>query len=309
MILFTAGIRNHVFCHESTKATYYCANEYDKGRGHDLTDDDCYDSLTRNFPHIFRHLNRTDVWVMDVRRFYDPAFDRDLWKHLGLHPAIIEGVIGHEAFTNWLAYISKHLNKLAKASMIIIYCKSGRHRSIACSMILEYILTEFAKLTNDEDIKFRHLSAGGEWYHTCGVKKYCVCCGPGQDRVHQMWNEQLMDKVYSDFKAIHCPPDAHRSGAASSGSGTSSNSRSSNARSSNRTGPYETSSSTNLCSLCSSTITGRSSKCLSCHRTVCKVCIFWCTIHKDKRYCRDCNINDDIAQIGNRWGCRSCQGR
>ena len=75
-----------------------------------------------------------------------------------------------------------------------------------------------------------------------------------------------------------------------------------------RVSPYDSSSSGNLCNLCNLIMSRGSSICISCGRNVCKVCIFWCTRHKEKRYCNECN-DDYIVAFENRWACKVCRGQ
>ena len=88
---------------------------------------------------------RADV-IIDTRSFDDPNRNCGL-GHTGHHPDIISRVVRHHTFRDWLAGVQRQIfaastgcEVKANADLgVALYCKSGKHRSVASSFILKYI--------------------------------------------------------------------------------------------------------------------------------------------------------------------------
>ena len=73
--------------------------------------------------------------MIDVRMFKDP-YAKNLVDHDGYYPEIITRFTRHPAFKWW---ISSARAELAVGRCLVLYCHSGRHRSVAGALILRNI--------------------------------------------------------------------------------------------------------------------------------------------------------------------------
>ena len=96
---------------------------------------------------------RADL-VVDARGFPDPAACAAGYGHTGHHPEIMQRIMNHKNFRTWLRQV-KHrfliaaenrfaMTRAANGSCVdvglALYCKSGKHRSVATALILRHIL-------------------------------------------------------------------------------------------------------------------------------------------------------------------------
>ena len=77
--------------------------------------------------------------VEDCRRLSDPR-SMNLRHHPGFHPLIVRGVAQHRALRDMLWRIKQHVTQ-ARDPCIALQCRAGKHRSVAMSVILEFVLT------------------------------------------------------------------------------------------------------------------------------------------------------------------------
>ena len=88
------------------------------------------------------------VYMYDLRSFHDPHSSKELCKHVGFHPEIIKQFVDSNSpdFGQWLMPVRDEvLNALLNdkhAPVIVFYCNSGRHRSVAASEIVKYCLEQ-----------------------------------------------------------------------------------------------------------------------------------------------------------------------
>lgn len=110
--------------------------------------------------------------VTDVRMFYDPARS-SLSRHIGLHPEIMEGITRDRRFPKWLSDLRDGFREAHKETSVAIgvFCRSGRHRSVACARILAHCLE-----AEGWQCHTKHLAAlrPKEWARTCGGS--CTAC-------------------------------------------------------------------------------------------------------------------------------------
>jgi len=86
---------------------------------------------------------RADL-VVDARGFPDPASIGAGYGHTGHHPEITQRIMNHFNFRPWLRQV-KHRFLIAASSScsdvgLALYCRSGKHRSVATALILRHIL-------------------------------------------------------------------------------------------------------------------------------------------------------------------------
>lgn len=113
-------------------------------------------------------LGRTGVpsatLVIDARYFPDPH-SQDYTRHTGVHHEIIKRICQHRNFESWLAWVKRqftraHVSAVRAASCdaavtsvsvlagtppaqsltLAVYCRSGKHRSVAAATILSHVL-------------------------------------------------------------------------------------------------------------------------------------------------------------------------
>jgi len=150
-----------------------------------------------------RHF-RADV-IIDARGFPDPN-GHCASGHIGFHPEIISRVVRHKNFCRWLEKVQRQIFDAStvcevKASAdgmryadvgVALYCKSGRHRSVACSLILQYILA--AEGWRCPEV--HHLS---EWTWRHDAARCSECSGKPQSlhealqQAHNTWLSIMQD--------------------------------------------------------------------------------------------------------------------
>jgi len=145
------------------------------GASINMPDDELRAALARrDFPHVDQ--------VIDARDFHDPTRGA-LTRHIGKHPKIIAGICQNRNFDRWLRHTKRCFKRIwnqpkapnLEKMTIAVFCRAGRHRSVAVSIILFHILTnegytcEFPK----------HLSSY-HWRRCCGGN--CdECTAPGEE--------------------------------------------------------------------------------------------------------------------------------
>ena len=117
---------------------------------------------------------RADV-VVDARHFPDPD-SHSLRRHTGHHPEIISRIVRHRNFREWLTAVkaefvvaaeAREANARADGSIyadvgVAVYCRSGKHRSVAGALVLKCALEAEKWLCPEA----RHLSQK-TWYRCC----------------------------------------------------------------------------------------------------------------------------------------------
>eukprot|EP00435_Cladocopium_sp_Y103_P068333 s119_g31.t1 len=80
--------------------------------------------------------DRRTLWV-DCRTLHDPDARRELRGHVGSHPDILAQLAHHEEAAAILQKCLEHAQKY-KNAIIVLYCSSGRHRSVGLSVLVHY---------------------------------------------------------------------------------------------------------------------------------------------------------------------------
>ena len=79
--------------------------------------------------------------TMDCRVFYEHASairSAESWSHSGYHPASVQRIQAHRAYGAWNAAFMRQLEmreEEGRPLFVVLYCKSGRDRSIGCARI------------------------------------------------------------------------------------------------------------------------------------------------------------------------------
>ena len=131
--------------------------------------------------------NARGAIALDCRMFPDPDHhnrDRDSVNHLGFSPRIIVGVVRHRNFAEWLRHVKRRvlqeeitMNRHGDMLALCTYCKSGRHRSVACAVIMEYILSNLGYTVTTAT----HLASHKWQQRTCNHCHECRAPSPARD--------------------------------------------------------------------------------------------------------------------------------
>lgn len=107
--------------------------------------------------------NAVDL-VEDARCFPDPEGAYELNRHTGRNPEIMIRLCKHRNFERWLRDVKRHLKDAIQRESsqgapptikIAVYCRAGKHRSVAAALVLEFVL----KQEGFECLETRHLSS------------------------------------------------------------------------------------------------------------------------------------------------------
>eukprot|EP00435_Cladocopium_sp_Y103_P040554 s2415_g11.t1 len=114
-------------------------------------------------------------FVVDMRSFYDPGCG-PLKRHDGRHNEIIRRMVHHHLFTDLVRdlrqQLEEHLEDQSNRSVkFLLFCKSGRHRSVAAGGLLHYILLSEGYSSTE----LHHVSLGDG----CGCD---ICSKPSAQR-------------------------------------------------------------------------------------------------------------------------------
>ena len=144
-------------------------------------------------PWVMAPYPADDLCVIDCLPFHDPTSE-ELREHAGVHPAMIDGVIGHTAKLR--SVFESVLHHLATVENPRLYtaCKAGRHRCVAVLTVLRICLSS----TYGDQLKM-HI-AYADFDNFSKQKKRCVTgqcqeCKASPQRVAEaleLW-QQVMD--------------------------------------------------------------------------------------------------------------------
>jgi hypothetical protein len=115
-----------------------------------------------------------EIIFVDARPFDDAARNKELRGHLGCHPDNMDTIVNSAAFRKHFPDLQRQVMEAvcsgAKQILVVMVCKSGRHRSVALCEFFHYCLyyTGF-------NVRAKYnCSEGYHWRNTCGGK--CASC-------------------------------------------------------------------------------------------------------------------------------------
>ena len=122
------------------------------------------------------------VWMIDCRKFDDPDCDKSLRKHIGRNPRITKSFLESE---NHHALHSRLYDGMywffSSGNIVIMICRSGRHRSDANAELWSTTLTRCSR--HQHSVSLLHLSELDFWENTCAGN--CSECSKLYLRVFQ----------------------------------------------------------------------------------------------------------------------------
>ena len=97
-------------------------------------------TLRRRFPE---EVHQTNIVLIDCRAFRDPASSA-LRNHWGVHPTTLSKILNHHKFPGLLLdlveRVIRYADKDPKTRILIGFiCSKARHRSVACSYLMQVI--------------------------------------------------------------------------------------------------------------------------------------------------------------------------
>ena len=99
-------------------------------------------TLRRRFPE---EVHQTNIVLIDCRAFRDPASSA-LRNHWGVHPTTLSKILNHHKFPGLLLDLVERVIRFADKdpktrTLIGFICSKARHRSVACSYLMQVIHT------------------------------------------------------------------------------------------------------------------------------------------------------------------------
>ena len=130
-------------------------------------------SLRENFP-VVANLDESQILFVDCRATGDPASDKSLRDHLGTYPPNMKHTTTNPKWVDWWKEVVPSAHRLLtekEEAYVFLFCKSGRHRSVANADLMSRAIFD---LYDVEGVELDHLCDGPNWKHTCAGK--CVDC-------------------------------------------------------------------------------------------------------------------------------------
>ena len=115
-----------------------------------------------------------EIIFVDTRRFDDAAHNSDLRGHLGCHPDNMNIIVTSRTFQTYFPVLQKQVIEAVISGLqqllIVMVCKSGRHRSVALMEFFHYCLHHTGL-----NVRAKYnCSEGRHWRRTCGgTCEYC----------------------------------------------------------------------------------------------------------------------------------------
>ena len=96
-------------------------------------------------------LEDMQIVVLDGRMF--PDLSSELQMHYGTHSRIVRLICDHDMFVEWLRMAKNAISQSLRPgqlAIIAVYCRSGKHCSVALAVVLEHILSRVGCLIAEE---------------------------------------------------------------------------------------------------------------------------------------------------------------
>ncbi len=118
--------------------------------------------------------------VFDARYLHDHFRSVDT-RHCGLHPPTMENIL--EAHREWLLEDLAALAEIGSRQMVVVVCKSGKHRAPAAGAMLARVLEE-----QGEEVALYHASAE-HWYCDCCWQNPRAVSAPVAEALAVLWED------------------------------------------------------------------------------------------------------------------------
>ena len=106
------------------------------------------------------------MWTIDCRKFDDPDNDRSLRKHIGRNPKITKSILESENYHALHGRLYDGMHRFfSNKNIVIMICRSGRHRSVANAELRSNTLTRCSRRQHSASLL--HLSELDFGRNTC----------------------------------------------------------------------------------------------------------------------------------------------
>ena len=144
-------------------------------------------TLRRRFPE---EVHQTNMVFIDCRAFRDPA-SSELRNHWGVHPTTLSKILNHHKFPGLLLDLVERVIRFAdkdpKTRIVIGFiCSKARHRSVACSYLMQVIHTAL-----DYTVNTRTTAIASSGRHLCN-RPDCSHLSVGAVRLMESVRERLV---------------------------------------------------------------------------------------------------------------------
>ena len=153
------------------------------------------ESFKMNYDFVAAFQDNEIIFV-DTRRFDDAASNKDLRGHLGCHPDNMETIVNSATFRRFFPVLQRQVIEAvcsgAQQLLIVMVCKSGRHRSVALMEFFHYCLCHTGLNVRAK----YHCSEGRHWQKTCGGACASCCWHKDQHNKPARINDILVNALY-----------------------------------------------------------------------------------------------------------------
>ncbi|CAE7418365.1 GIP [Symbiodinium sp. CCMP2592] len=174
---YTFGLEKLEFSKKSYKRSKALTDLFQtfsqRGKSYDFTLDSeeheqkLLTSLRENFPFV-KELDTKQILFVDCRATGDPASNKSLRDHLGVYPLNLQHMTTNPKWLDWWKEVVPSAHRLlteVEEAYVFVFCKSGRHRSVANGDMLYRAIFD---LYDVEAVEIDHFCDGPNWRHTCG---------------------------------------------------------------------------------------------------------------------------------------------
>ena len=111
--------------------------------------------------------NCRSIWMIDFRKFDDPDCDKSLRIHVGRNPRIMRFIMESKNYHELHSRLYDGMSRFfSSKNVVIMICRSGRHRSAANAELWSNTLTRFGR--HQHSASLLHLSELDFWKrHVC----------------------------------------------------------------------------------------------------------------------------------------------
>ena len=115
------------------------------------------------------------VMLVNAMAFHDPDSQKETQGHVGSHPVIMRSLLANkEVLKQCCLAVRRGITQCRQGMLeILVFCKSGRHRSVALAECLRGALTSECSVIGRPEV--HHLSAG-LWHRMHNYCKICHLC-------------------------------------------------------------------------------------------------------------------------------------
>ena len=161
----------------------------------------------RNLVHSFKKnydiaagFQDDEIIFVDTRPFNNAAHNQELRGHIGCHPDNMDCIVKSTTFRTDFPFLQRQVMEAvssgARRLLIVMVCKSGRHRSVALMEFFRYCLHHTGLQVQG---KF-NCSEGRYWQNTCGGR--CLsCCWHNDQRDKPARIKEILDIALNSWKA------------------------------------------------------------------------------------------------------------